>query len=626
MNDRCSDTSVLMIAAPSPELLFGLMLAAALIGGYAVRLVHVPRVVGFLLAGVGLRVLLYGLAAQDDGGIETRSLEAAAGPLSAIKDLALGLILFTIGGVFERSQLRPVGARILKIGLLDVSMSFAVVLVGCIVVLLLGHSGADLQENITLALLLAAASIATAPAATLFVLQEYESKGPITDTICGLTAVNNIVCIVLFHALFLILASLGAITATGGLAGRLLGALALTTIGSVGLGIICGTTLGIVHGKLPIPETLLVFFALVLLLGSGEKWLLEQGGLSYNFLLTALVTGAVFANVAIDPLKLTSALRTMSTPILAGFFVIAGYGLRIEQLGAMGWVGGVYVVCRVAGKMAGGHFGARWAGGPAVGRRLGGALLCQAAVVIGLAAFVDRYWDSDLAAQFSTVVLGSVVLFELIGPLLVKRCVVYGGEVKAITLLSRTGRSTEGASIVRLTVQSLLRLLPWGPNSQRGTPEAVSVEHIMRTNVLLIPASSTFDEVLHMIERSTYSHFPVVDEDGGFAGVIHFNDIHDVIYDPSIRDLVTAVDLADAGAAFVTMGLPMSELLKVFTSHNVGVLAVVDSQRSRRVVGVVEQRDLLKALHTKARRHEGTKARRDGGTQGRRDRGTEPRP
>ncbi len=583
---------------PSPELLFGLMLAAALIGGYLARAVRVPRVVGFLLAGVVLHVALGALAGGGEDGESARALRAAAEPLTAIKDLALGLILFTIGGVFERSRLRSAGASILRISAFETALTAIMVFSGCTLFAVVTQREYGAGENIALCVLLAMAAIATAPAATLFVLQEYEAKGSITDTILGLTGVNNVVCIVLFHVTFLILTAFGVIQSSAPVAHHVVAALATTVFGSVGLGLLCGTLLSILHAKLPVGETVVVFFAMFLLLGSGEKWLIDAYGLAYNFLLTAVVTGAVFANVGVDPQKLTDALRSVGAPILAGFFVIAGYGLHISDLADMGWIGGMYVLCRFFGKSVGCKLGLAWAKAPVgVDGRLGSALLCQAAVVIGLASFVERNWDSELARRFSTVVLGSVVLFEMIGPLFVKRCVVYGGEVKAISLLRRVGSATEGASIVRMTLQSLVRLFRPVATASRGATEPASVKHVMRTNVQLIPAAAAFDEVLHLIERSTYSHFPVVTEDGDFAGVIHFSDIRNMIYDPTVRDLVTAVDLADADAAIAPMDMPLTEALDVLTAADVGVIAVVEHRDSRRVVGVAELRDVLKALH-----------------------------
>jgi CBS-domain-containing membrane protein len=78
--------------------------------------------------------------------------------------------------------------------------------------------------------------------------------------------------------------------------------------------------------------------------------------------------------------------------------------------------------------------------------------------------------------------------------------------------------------------------------------------------------------------------------------MVHFNALHDLIYDPAMADLVTALDIADPESAVVPMDMPLSNLLEVFTSHHVAVLTVVESQDSRHIVGLVEQRDLLRTL------------------------------
>ncbi|MCH7925254.1 MAG: hypothetical protein IIC51_06940, partial [Planctomycetes bacterium] len=199
--------SSLLGVVPGTGLLFGLMLLAAIIGGYAARMVHMPRVVGYLLGGVALQFILRSAiarGAQPDVGLET--LEAAAVPLKAIQDLALGLILFTIGNVFERKRMWTTGPRVLRIGLLEMALVASLVFVGCLLVSWLTNSDYAMVDLVVLSALLAAAGIATAPAATLFVLQEYDAKGPITDTILGLTGLNNLVCIVVFYVFFFLFA------------------------------------------------------------------------------------------------------------------------------------------------------------------------------------------------------------------------------------------------------------------------------------------------------------------------------------------------------------------------------------------------------------------------------------
>ena len=597
MDSETTSSTLSTELAISPALFLGLVLLAAIIGGHAAHFFHIPRVIGFLLAGVILQTALTWLCDPENGVLARRSLDEAADLAETIKQVALGLILFMIGGVFERSRLRASGARVLRISGFEIGATFLLVCTGCWIGAVVMQPQYGAGTNFIFALLLAIAALATAPAATMFVLQEYQAKGPITETTLGLTGINNIVCIVLFYTTFLVLASVGAIETTADLARHMWSSLAAATVGSIVLGVLGGTLLSIVHSRLPIAETLLVFLAVFVSLGAGEALLLNHLGMSYNSLLTALVIGGIFANLARDVQKLEAALHTLGAPLFACFFVLAGYALHIGDLARMGWIGLAYVVCRSAGKVIGCNIGVRVAGGPQrTEGQLGAGLLCQAAVVIGLASFVQQNWDSELGRQFATIVLGSIVAFELVGPLLVKRRVVRAGEVKAATLLRREGAAGEGVSITAVILRSLRTLLRRPARLGPGQAPDLTVQHIMRTNVELIPASATFDEVLYFVERSRFSHFPVVHDDGTLFGMVHFSDLHDLIYDPAMADLVTALDIADPESAVVPMDLPLSDLLNVFTSHHVGVLTVVESQGSRHIVGLVEQRDLLRTL------------------------------
>ncbi|MCH8854462.1 MAG: cation:proton antiporter, partial [Planctomycetes bacterium] len=183
MDSESPASSLAAEAAFSPALLVGLVLLAAIIGGHTAHFFHIPRVVGFLLAGVILRALLLYAASLEHSGVTVRALDEAAGVAETIKQLALGVILFTIGGVFERTRLRAAGPRVLRISRYEIVFTLVLVSGGCWMVAMLTQPQAGGAQNLILALLLGIAAIATAPAATLLVLQEYEAKGPITETI-----------------------------------------------------------------------------------------------------------------------------------------------------------------------------------------------------------------------------------------------------------------------------------------------------------------------------------------------------------------------------------------------------------------------------------------------------------
>jgi len=605
------------VGVPSPGFLLGLMLFVGIAFGAAARFVHLPRVIGYLIGGVCLKLALAAFvsssaAAGGAGPADAssplafaeaiRAVGGGSAPLAPVYDVVLGLIMFTLGGVFERKHLSRVGHRVSRLSLAECGVTLGCVGLGCFVLLLLTGSG-RIGERCAFALLLGIAGIATAPAATLLVLREYQAKGPMTDSTLTLVGLNNIISTVLFHVAFLALAGTGVIESSLAPDRAVWLDLMMVTVGSIVLGGVLGLLISVAHAKLSIGETMLVFMGIVLALGAGRNWLADEPiGLSFNFMLTALFMGATFTNVAIDGERLTEALRPISTPLFAAFFVLAGYDLHLDELTRLGWLGGGYVVLRTVGKIVGGTIGARWAGElENVKPTIGAALVCQAGVAIGLAVFLAEHWPSPLADTFTTVIFGSVALFELTGPLGVKWVAVRAGEVKAVTLLRRAKPApVEGVSSTLTIVGSMLRLLGVKrktPSASSGQPRTLQAGDIMRTNVKFIPADATMDQVMAFVERSRFNHFPVVDAEGHLLGMIRFADIRDVIYDPLTRDLITAVDMANPDIPLVTVDQSLDGLLELFGSGHYETLPVVDRPGSRKVLGIVEQRDLLHAMH-----------------------------
>jgi len=578
-------------------LLLGALLLAAFAGGYLTHRLHFPRVIGYLLAGAAMRPVLSVLTDGTAAEPRADTLLGDEQPLRGVKDLALGLILFSIGRVFEARSLRSLSRSLLRVGLAEAALTAACVFAAVLLTARLTAAHLPVGTALAFALLLALGAVATAPAATLFTLNEYEAKGPVTDTLLGLVGLNNILAIVLFYSAFFLLAAGGVLHESDLNLWQAWTGIALVALASLAAGLLLGFVLSVLHAKFALSETLLVLVAAVILLAGGQHLLHARLGVAYSYLLACLVAGAIFANVAIDPDRIDQALRTAGQPLFVGFFVLAGYQLRLEELRDLHLLGAAYVLARIAGKVLGARLGLRWAGRPSdLPPGLGLGLLCQAAVIIGLADFVALHWRDPWAARsFVTTVLGSVIVFELAGPLLVKRLVVRAGEVKAVTLLRRSDAGLDRpASLARLTAEALLRLAPRSGTPRAGQP--LRVRDVMRTNVRCIPAAAGFDEVLHLVEQSRYNHFPVVDEHDRLVGVMHFSDMHDVIYDPVLSDLVTAADLSDPDSSAVPVDMPLHEALRVFQAANVGSLPVIEGSGSRRVVGILEQRDVLRAL------------------------------
>ncbi len=593
-----------MTGLADPALLAALMLLAAILGGYGGALVRVPRVVGYLLAGVALH---YGLLYLNTGrlhGALSAEFEIAVGHLTSVRTVALGLIMFSMGNVFEAQHIHAVAPRVLRLTLTKLICVVVLVGAGCTGLAFLAQ-GYVLNEAVSLGLLLGLAAIATAPAATLLVLREYEAKGTNSDAILTMTAINNVVCIVLFHLAFIVLSWSGLIE-SGYSTGRWLWLdLLVTSLGSIGLGVAIGLLFSVIYIKITIADFMLLFLGVLVVLGVFRDSLSEHWHLSYSYLLTCLFVGATFANTTPDQEPFHHALRTFAGPIFALFFVLAGFQLHIGDLLHVGWVGLAYIVLRIVGKVLGGWLGVRWLHGAEYTPQIGMGMLCQAGVAIGLAAFVATTWGTfeggvfvphPAAAAFQTIILGAVVVYELVGPIALKQVVVRSGEVKAVTLLRR--RRTPGHQAESVWEQAWEALVRTFSSGGRKIPRAeykLLARHIMRSNVKLLSAAARFDEVLHFAEGSRFNHFPVVEDDGSYVGMVHYADLRHIIYAPHIRNLVTATDLARTDTPTVTRDTAVDQVFDLFHDTDLGSIAVVEAE-SKRVVGMVEQRDLLMAV------------------------------
>lgn len=571
----------------SATVLAAVMLLVAIVGGYVAKWLRIPRIVAYILGGVGLKYVLCG-----DSPESARALVAS---LDFIPELALGLILFIMGGVFEASRLKATRGASGRISAFEILLTAFVTGVACTAAAW-SLPGMTVSLSLTVGLVLGAVAIATAPAATWFVLREYDAKGPTSDHLLLLTGLNNLASIVAFHSVLIFCVMVGWMDpATGGQGAWWL-ELLFVSVGSLVFGALLGVVLSLLHSRLPLREMLLLFFAVLFLLPLADQGLRHVFGVSFNPMVTSLAMGAAFVNIARDPGYFERTLEFWSMPILALFFVLAGYNLHLEELPHLGVLGVVYLAARSAGKVAGVWKGVRLTGeGTKVRPMAGMGLLCQAGVAIWLGESLVRHWDHPVALKINTVILASVALYELAGPLLVKRTAIRAGEVKAVTLL-RPGLLRPTWISPAPGLRNLVREYS-GKKLRGGTIGApLTAKHLMRTNVHFLPAEANFDDVLSFIERSRFHDFPVVDKNGVYLGVVHFKKIRDHLYNPASANLVTAANLADKDTPVVTPETELDELLQLFHKHGLGELAVVENSATNRLIGLVEQRDLVRHL------------------------------
>jgi Kef-type K+ transport system membrane component KefB len=385
----------------------GLILMAALLAGHLAQLARIPEVTGYLLVGV-----LIGPSALDLVSHENITT------LGFLSDVALGLILFNIGSIFEAANFRQVGPGVVRVTLWEATLALALVFV---VLVLSGMA-------LPLALLLGVVAMETAPATTLMVLNEYDAEGPMTNRLLALVALNNMYVLVMFGV---VTAGLTLFDATGHSwidAGyRAVHGLLWTTVGSIALGALLGLLMDFWATRAKESGEAMILSIGAVLIGVGaSRWL----GLSP--LISTLALGATVANASPQGDRLLRALGRADPPLYAAFFVLAGAELVPSSVLGLGLIGFGYTIARAVGKVAGARIGLRGQDVPDVVRRqLGFCLVSSSSLAVGLTIQIRTAFP-EYAATITGIVLAAVVIFEVIGPLLTRRALFATGEAKTV--------------------------------------------------------------------------------------------------------------------------------------------------------------------------------------------------
>jgi Kef-type K+ transport system membrane component KefB len=309
-----------------------------------------------------------------------------------------------------------VGPGVLRITLWEASSAFVLVGIGMLA----------LGQPYAVALLLAVIAMETAPATTLMVLHEYDAKGPMTDRLLALIALNNMFVLLAFGVASMLLTLLGP-SSEGwlGLGYRAVYGLIWSTAGSVALGILLGLVVDAWAARAKESgEAMVLAMGVVLIAVGASRWL----GLSPLFATLAL--GATVVNTSHHGDYLLRALGRADPPLYAAFFVLAGAELQVGNLTTLGLSGAVYVLLRIAGKLGGARFGMRGQDvAPEVRRHLGLCLISSSSLAVGLTMQV-RGSFVELAPAVTGVVLASVLICEMVGPVLTRQALLRAGEAR----------------------------------------------------------------------------------------------------------------------------------------------------------------------------------------------------
>ncbi len=557
-------------------LLLGLLFAVAVLFGGLSNVLHLPRVVGYLVGGLALMIsvrwVLPGLALTT--AYTAAELQRLVEDLNPIKEIALGFIMFDIGARFELSSLRRALRRMYPVALAEMGATCLAVTGGLMLV------GASWQVS----LLLGVMAIATAPVTTIMVLRQYESEGPLTEHLHTLLAFNNTVSILLFGMAFLIV----ELSAGHGDMHQVVTRMPWDLAGSLGIGLGAGVLVSYFYERVAArTRSTLLIAILVCAIGLSRTF-------DVPYMLSLLVLGMMMANTSEYQREIRGILDGVAAPLYVLFFMAAGAGLHLDALATIGAVGTAYVLLRTVGKLGGAWLGARWAGSPGVVRRLSGmALLSQAGAAIGLGILASQR-DPELGHQLLSVILASVVIFEILGPVLLKTSLVRAGEVKVINFLEHSPKPGYLSS-VRTLLRRLGDSLGFGGASGRAL-ESLRVRDVMVTNVRTLQQAATYAEIIDFLEHCRHTVFPVVDADERYLGYIPYRVVQELMVDPALGRLLIAKDLMETGDIQVYAGDDLETALARFNETDQAALPVMDPEQEGLLVGIIEQREVLRLL------------------------------
>ncbi|HEC78541.1 MAG TPA: cation:proton antiporter [candidate division WOR-3 bacterium] len=384
----------------------GLILTIGLIGARLFKKLKFPSVTAYIVFGIILGPHILKLIAED-----------VLNSTTFISNIALGLIAVSLGQNFTITKLRRIGKSVLAISLGEVIGSFSLVFFFLFFII---------KTPLPIALILAAIAPATAPAAVVMVTREYRAKGPFTDTLLGVVAIDDAWGIILF-AFCLALAKSFASAHIGIFANIFSDVVHgfWEVLGGLGLGISLGFVYSYFLKYLRTSSNILIYTLGIILINSGLSIMLNV-----SLLLANMFFGAVIANRIKLCDEIFEILKKFDPPLYLLFFVLAGASLEIPNIPALGLIGIVYVLTRLPGEMLGAFSGAYLAkASKKIKKYLGLGLAPQAGVAIGLALVAKTYFTNSIGDTILSTIIVTTVIYELIGPFFVKIALEKAGEV-----------------------------------------------------------------------------------------------------------------------------------------------------------------------------------------------------
>lgn len=402
-----------------PILIVGLIIFSGFVFGEIFTRIGLPKVTGYIVAGIFLNPGLTHIVPE--------SFVAGSG---LVTNIALAFITFSVGGTLSFPKIRSLGKSIISITLLEAETAFVLVAVVFVflgpVIMHRSESGL-LTFYIPLSILLASLASPTDPSATLAVVHEYNADGPVTSTIMGVAAFDDILGILNFSMAMSVAGLLNSHQSFEMyvIAKPLFRILFSVTIGGL-FGLILNMLVKLTGNESEGVLISLIISLLALCFGVAEV-------LRSDPLLATMTMGVCVVNCNVQKDRIFKILeRYTEELIFVLFFTLSAMHLDFSVLTANILAILVFVLFRGIGKMSGSFLGGKISGSPvSVQKYAGGGLIPQGGIVIGLALVIRQ--DPSFASVSSiilNVIIGATIIHEIIGPVISKYAIKKAGEMR----------------------------------------------------------------------------------------------------------------------------------------------------------------------------------------------------
>ena len=385
--------------------------------------IMLPDVTSFLIAGIIVGpYVLGGMGLGFTGANEL-------GAVNILSSIALGFIAFDIGSEFRAAGLKEMGKTALFIGIFQAVA--ATVLVDIALIALSMKLGADVLP-LPAAITLGAIASATAPAATLMVVRQFKAKGPVTDLLLPIVALDDAAGLVIFAV------SMGIAQAMTGGAINLV-SIVINPIVEITCSLILGALMGYILTMLEKlffsnsnRLSMTIAFVMMTISLSSREIYVGQVKIAFSSLLVCMTLGTVFCHMCEYSEDIMKRSERWSAPLYAVFFVLSGARLELSVLrdGSIMLIGIVYILVRCLGKYLGASISSTAMHcSENVKKYLGITLFPQAGVALGMVVSAQSL-GNEMGGLIRNIILFSVLVYEIVGPMLTRMALTAAEEIE----------------------------------------------------------------------------------------------------------------------------------------------------------------------------------------------------